>query len=251
MLLDLHAHTSGISKCCKIAAPEMLQVALDAGMDGVVLCNHYQKSYVTDGDFDAFARRYVAEYEYTKAAGEAIGARVLFGIEVTTEWIPEGKDCSVHLLIYGVDTDFVLQHPRMFDYTQEQLYQTVRAAGGVLVQAHPWRKKDRLIETRYLDGIEISCHPLYEGTHLAPLAEITAREGLILTCGGDFHNDTHRPTCGVYLPNGIENTRMLAAYLRETDTVTLAVQEVCERRPHRVTFKRGAGIVSDEYEGET
>ncbi|MBE6595121.1 MAG: hypothetical protein E7644_04920 [Ruminococcaceae bacterium] len=250
MLIDLHAHTSGISKCCQIAAPNMLRVARENGMDGVVLCNHYQKSYVTDGDFDAFARRYVAEYEYTRAEGEAIGVRVLFGIEVTTDWIPEGKDCSVHLLIYGVDTDFVLQHPRMFEYTQEELYRTVHEAGGILVQAHPWRRKDRLIDTRYLDGIEISCHPLYEGTYLAPLAEIAAREGLILTCGGDFHNDTHRPTCGVYLPNGVENTRMLAAYLAGADTVTLAVQEVDERCPHTVIFQRGVGIVTDGCKGE-
>ena len=82
MLIDLHAHTSGISKCCKIDAPGMVRVAKDAGLDGVVLCNHYDAGYVKNGDTVAFARRYVEEYEYARACGEEIGCSVLFGIEL-------------------------------------------------------------------------------------------------------------------------------------------------------------------------
>ena len=45
MLIDLHAHTSGISRCCRIPIPEVLRQTLDNGMDGIVLTDHYQKSY--------------------------------------------------------------------------------------------------------------------------------------------------------------------------------------------------------------
>lgn len=246
MLIDMHAHTSGISRCCKIAAPEMLRVARNAGIDGVVLCNHYQSCYVSDGDFDAFARRYVAEYELTKAAGDAMDFPVFFGIEVTME----RHTLAAHMLVYGVGTDFVFAHPKMFAYTQEELWRAVHAAGGILVQAHPWRKEDHLLDIRYLDGIEVSCHPLYDGTHLAGMVDIATKHGLLLSCGGDFHNDTHRPKCGVYLPNGIENTQMLAAYLAGAEDIRMAVQEVDERRTHNVIFRRRVGIISDVYEGE-
>ena len=37
MLLDLHAHSSGISRCCKIPAPTVLEVSRDLGLDGIVL----------------------------------------------------------------------------------------------------------------------------------------------------------------------------------------------------------------------
>ena len=245
MLIDLHAHTSGISKCCKIDAPGMVRVAKDAGLDGVVLCNHYDAGYVKNGDTVAFARRYVEEYEYARACGEEIGCSVLFGIELTPLYY-----AGVHLLIYGVGTDFLLENPRLFEESQQELYCKIRRAGGVLVQAHPWRLKDRLLDVRYLDGIEISCHPLYDGTHLRALADIAADHELFLTCGGDFHNDTHRPKCGVYLPDGIENTAMLAEYFVGTEDVRMAVQEVYERRTHNVIFRRRVGIISDEYEDE-
>ena len=245
MLIDLHAHTSGISKCCKIDAPGMVRVAKDAGLDGVVLCNHYDECYVKNGDALAFARRYVEEYEYARACGEEIGCSVLFGIELSPLRYP-----GVHLLIYGLGPDFLLENPHLYEAEQQELYRTVQRAGGILVQAHPWRRQDRLLDVRYLDGVEISCHPLYDGTHLRFLAAVAAENELFLTCGGDFHNDTHRPKCGIYLPDGIENTEMLAAYFIGAEDVRLAVQEVDERRTHNVIFRRRVGIISDVYEGE-
>ena len=66
MLIDMHAHTSAISPCCLIPAPEVLAEVKAAGLDGIVLTNHYDKSYVKDGDAAAFARRYLDEFEYTR-----------------------------------------------------------------------------------------------------------------------------------------------------------------------------------------
>ena len=101
MLIDLHAHTKGISRCCRIYAPEVLEAAKAAGLDGICLCNHYQtlgRTMEPDGDDPAaFARRYIEEFHATRELGEAMGLTVLFGIEVTTEWIPEGKDCTLVL----------------------------------------------------------------------------------------------------------------------------------------------------------
>ena len=237
MLIDLHAHSSGISKCCRIPAEQVIAEARAVGIDGLVLTNHYQKNYVSDGDYAAFARRYIAEYEY--AAGLVAGTdfRLFFGIEVTME-----KHPGVHLLIYGVDTDFLTANPTLFDCTQKELYHLVREAGGILVQAHPMRREDRLLDTEYLDGIEISCHPLYEGTHIDELTPIAARAGMILTAGGDFHADTHRARCGVYLDEGITTVKQLADHLAMTDEVSLCVQEVDQRESYDMTFCRGQGM---------
>ena len=152
------------------------------------------------------------------------------------------KHPGVHLLIYGVDTDFLTANPTLFDCTQKELYHLVREAGGILVQAHPMRRKDRLLDTEYLDGIEISCHPLYEGTHIDELTPIAARAGMILTAGGDFHADTHRARCGVYLDEGITTVKQLADHLAMTDEVSLCVQEVDQRESYDMTFCRGQGM---------
>ena len=111
MLLDLHAHSSGISVCCQIDAREGLLRAKAAGLDGMVLTNHYTKDYVKDGDALAFARRYVDEYYAAKEAADELGVTLLFGVELTME-----KHPNVHLLIYGVDDSFVYEHADMYDY---------------------------------------------------------------------------------------------------------------------------------------
>ena len=61
MLIDLHAHSSGISKCCRIPIERVIKEAKRVGLDGIVLTNHYQKNYVTDGDYAAFIRRYAGK----------------------------------------------------------------------------------------------------------------------------------------------------------------------------------------------
>lgn len=233
MLIDMHAHTSGISTCCRKSAPEVVKIARETGMDGIVLTNHYHKPYIKDGDFKGFAERYYAEYEYTRQCGEDIGCKVFFGIELSMELYDRS-----HFLIYGVGRDFLMAHPQMTDYTQERLYELVRAEGGALVQAHPYRKnQNRLYDTALLDGVEINCHPLYEGTHAAEMQEIAHRTGLILTCGGDYHGDTHRPGCGMYLPDDIRGEE-LGAYLKTASLVKLCVQEVDSRQSYDLLFER-------------
>ena len=37
MLIDLHAHSSGISKCCRIDAEEVVREAVRIGLDGICL----------------------------------------------------------------------------------------------------------------------------------------------------------------------------------------------------------------------
>ena len=41
MLIDMHSHSSGISKCCQMDAKGVVKEALNAGLDGIVLTNHY------------------------------------------------------------------------------------------------------------------------------------------------------------------------------------------------------------------
>lgn len=234
MLIDLHAHSSGISKCCRIPIEQVIEEAKRVGLDGIVLTNHYQKNYVTDGDYPAFAARYIAEYEYAASLVRDTDFRMFFGIEVTMEKYP-----GVHMLIYGVEPAFLTAHPTLFDYTQEELYYLVCEVGGFLVQAHPMRRQNRLLDTRFLDGIEISCHPLYEGTHIDELTPIAEKAGLILTAGGDFHADTHRARCGVYLDDSFTTAKQIADYLATTPDVKLCVQEVDSRESYDVTFCRG------------
>jgi len=221
MLIDLHAHTKGISRCCQIPAPDVLREAKAVGLDGIVLTNHYQESYLNGGSCEEFVERYIREYEYTKELGDRMGMKVFFGVEVTANFWP-----SIHLLIYGVDAEFLRKYPRLYDYSLEELYEVVRANDCALVQAHPFRNGCHVLDTDFLDGLEINCHPLYGKSYQQELEEAARAAGLILTCGGDFHADTYRPHCGVFLPDWVQTDRDLAKFILTADEVTLHVQEV-------------------------
>ena len=220
MLIDLHAHSSGISRCCQIPAEEVLKTAKEYGIDGIVLTNHYQKSYLQNDDADAFAKAYVEEFHYTEKIAEELGMKVFFGVEVTTELYK-----NVHMLVYGVPEKFVLENPRVFELNQEELYKLVKVYGGVLVQAHPFRNGCTVLDTAYLDGVEINCHPLYGNSYQKDLMEIAAENKLLLTCGGDYHADTYRAHCGMYLPDDIGNNNELRDYLLDTKEVKLCIHE--------------------------
>ncbi len=234
MLIDLHAHTSGISTCCRVPAPDIVKAAKEIGLDGIVLSNHYQKSYIKDGDCAAFAKRYVEEYRYAKECGDAVGFRVFYGMEVTME-----QHSGAHILVYGLEPSFTLQYPALFNLPLSELYPLVKNNGGMLVQAHPFRNgKDMLQDLAYLDGVEANSHPLYDATHVVRLTEIAQNAGLILTSGGDFHADTHRPHCGAYLPDSIQGTKGLCDYLLSTESIDLQIQEPKDTQSRRVTYHR-------------
>ena len=235
MLIDLHAHSSGISKCCRIPYTEVLSRAAAIGLDGIVLTNHYQNGYVCDGKYMEFVEDYIAEYEKAAAYGASVGIKVFFGIEVTMERYPK-----VHMLIYGVSPDFLRTNPMLFDCTQKALYTLVKAHGGVLVQAHPFRGGTTVLDPTYLDGIEINCHPKYKTTERERLTAIAEEQGLLLTVGGDYHADTYRPDCGTYIPDTVTDGIALGAFLAETDRIMLRIHEVGAQSAFEAEFVKGA-----------
>lgn len=221
ILLDLHAHSSGISRCCRIPADEVVKRATEHGIGGIVLTNHYQRLYIESDGISALVERYIREYEAAKQHGESAGCRVFFGIEVTMERYP-----NVHMLIYGVRPDFLRENPLLFDDTQEQLYARVKAAGGLLVQAHPFRNHTTVLDPRFLDGVEINCHPLYGNAYTQELLQIAQKHRLLLTCGGDYHADTYRPQCGMLVPDEVRDGLALGRWLHAAGEARLRVHEV-------------------------
>lgn len=222
MLIDLHSHTSGISTCCWQDASFIVNETKKTGIDALVLTNHYQIDYVEGVDALAFAQKYVDEYYHTKQFGEKMGVKVFFGVELTVE------NCRrAHLLIYGVDTDFVLKFPDIYNYPQKDIYELVRKNDGLLIWAHPFRGGyNDTVDLKYIDGVEINCHPKYKSTYFYELLKIAVDNNLLLTCGGDYHADTpYRPKCGVYVPDSIRNSNELINYLKISECLRILKQE--------------------------
>ena len=226
ILIDMHAHSSGISACCRAPFETVIHNALDIGIDGIILTNHYQKSYVPNGDFKAFAKRYTDEFRLAKAYGDTVGCKDFFGAEITME-----RYNGTHLLLYGIEEKFIENNPTLFDLSQEELYRIVKAVNGIIIQAHPYRKIKNLLNVRYLDGVEINCHPLYGKSDFADMVNIAKESSLLLTCGGDFHADAYRPKCGVYLPDYLQTGKEIGEYLLKTPSLKLCIHEPNTKEP--------------------
>ena len=237
MLIDLHAHSHGASRCCKAEADEVLAVAKAAGLDGICLTNHYQKNYIREGGVSALVENYIREFEYSKSLGDEMGMTVLFGVEVTLD-----QHDDTHVLIYGVAPEFVRENPMLFDLPQEDLYRLVHQNGGILVQAHPFRKGKPLLDPCFLDGVEVNSHPLYRNIFSKEIIEVACQNRWILTSGGDFHKDTYRPFCGVELPDSVTDGLTLGNYLATADRVTMWIQEA-DGEPQKIEYSKSLGCV--------
>ncbi|MBR2343590.1 MAG: PHP domain-containing protein [Clostridia bacterium] len=233
MLIDMHAHTSGISHCCLGDAERIVRDARAVRIDGILLTNHYCKSYDEGGDGLALAERYTEEYRHTKSVGEAEGLRVFFGIEVTMERLD-----FLHLVVLGVGEDFPLRHPLMFDYDLPALRRAVDGDGGLIIQAHPYRRYNYPLVDELIDGMELSCHKLYCGTHKDEILSLLRGRNKILTVGGDYHADAGRPPCGAYIPNEITDTRALASFLKEAREYEILIEEPWESRPTKIKYSK-------------
>ena len=241
-LFDMHAHTSGISECCLGNAETIIKVAKENGIDGIVLTNHYQKSYLRNGDATELAKRYTEEYRMTKRFGEKYGVTVIYGMEVTMH-----RHDNSHLLVYGLPESFTEEFPEVYDMTQEELYMLVKSRGGLLIQAHPFRVCYYPLDPRYLDGYELSSHPQYGTSAYDDVTALAVKHGKLLTTGADYHHDVpYRPYCGALLPDTVKDPKSLVEALVSADPITLFLHEPEDEKKYLVTYSKKDGTVKKE-----
>ena len=216
---ETHMHTCQASACGKSPGRDYIQKYIDAGYAGIMITDHFFRGNCGVDrrlPWREFVNRFCAGYEDALNEGEKRGFPVSFGWE-------ENFDGDEYL-IYGLDKAWMIAHPDMPEWTRKQQYDIVRAAGGCVVQAHPFRARS-YNHTIYLahalcDAVEIynaGTEPKWNSL----AARYAAVVGLPVTAGSDNHcADTMRPekTAGV-------------AFDRPLDSVRDYVAAILERRP--------------------
>ena len=98
-----------------------------------------------------------------------------------------------------------------------------------------------LLDLKYLDGVEINCHPLYKTSHFPQMVNIAVENELLLTCGADYHADTYRAICGMYLPMVVDSEELLGRYLMTEKSFELCVHEPNDE-PTDIRYVIGLGV---------
>jgi len=153
-LYETHLHTAGVSKCAVSGGADYIEGYKDMGYSGIIVTDHFYNANCSLSrklPWREWVKRFFSGYEDAKNEGERRGIDVFFGWEETFE------GCDDYL-IYGLDQEWLFEHPEVRHWTRSEQYRAVRNGGGCVVQAHPFRQRHyihRIILSRdCVDGVE-------------------------------------------------------------------------------------------------
>jgi len=148
-------HTSEGSACAVSSAEEQVIAYKERGYTGLIITDHFVNGYTTCPkhlQWEQKMRHFISGYENAKKTGDRIGIDVFFGWEFTIR----GAD----FLTYGLDLDFLLLYPHLYNMGIEDYSALIREYGGYLAQAHPYR------DAYYIDHCFPVAHHLIDGVEV-------------------------------------------------------------------------------------
>lgn len=207
---ETHLHTKEVSACGHTHARDYIKFYMERGYHGIIFTDHFfngncgvPRSLPWEERVDAFCRG----YELAKEEGDRNGFAVFFGWEFNFE--------GDEYLTYGLDKAWLKENPQIMTDTREEYYKRVHEAGGLVVQAHPYRERGYLDAVRlnpyYVDAVEyvnIGNEPYMDELAFG----YASAYGLPVTGGTDMHNIEAGQT-----PSGVETQERLtciADYVR-------------------------------------
>lgn len=213
---ETHCHANLCSKCAHSTPAEMVRAYKAAGFAGLVLTDHFIHGYTSVDQALPWAQRmqcYYNAFLLAKAEGDQLDFDVIFGIE-------HAYGGGQEVLVYGIGLDFLMTHPEIETASLEDFSALVHAAGGILIQAHPYRYGGWEMPVRLdlLDGVEVynaGNEPLKNRMALHKAQEWPC----IYTAGADSHaaSEPRVGTTGIALPYRISDGQALVAALKRAD----------------------------------
>jgi len=210
---ELHVHTSPVSRCAKVnAAATALQFA-NEGYDTIVITNHLSPALFAkelpceQDDWNGIVDFFLSDYH---AAKKAVKGRmnVLLGLELRVR--QNGND----YLVYGVDEQFLYDLGNPFDKKIKDIVPLIHEAGGIILQAHPFRNGMTVTEPYLLDGIEVFNFSAGHDSRNDIACLWAEKFGFIGICGQDYHNANYIIGAGMLTDIEIKDSKQLVDVLK-------------------------------------
>ena len=217
-LYETHMHTCQGSACGTSTGAEHARFYKERGYQGIFITDHFfggNTAAPRAGKWKDRIDHYCSGFEDAWNEGQKIGLDVFFGIEQNFE--------GDEYLIFGLDKQYLLDHPEIEHWTRKEQFENVHAAGGCVIQAHPFRMRGYLNAIRvcdlYADGIEVA-----NAGNTQPQDAYAARyckeRGIYTIAGSDNHKSRED---SVLYGVGLD---------RRLDSAADWVQHVLTRQPH-------------------
>lgn len=213
---ETHCHATPCSACAHSSPQELVRAYKSAGYAGLVLTDHFihgNTGVDRSLPWENRMRQYHQAYLEAKSLGDQMDFDVIFGLE-------HAYGGGLEVLVYGIDLEFLLAHPELEAASLEEFAALVHSAGGILIQAHPYRYGGWEVPLRpeWIDGIEIfnaGNDPLKNRMALHKAQEI----GCIMTSGADTHaaGELRVGRAGIVLPYRVSDGKSLVNALKNRD----------------------------------
>lgn len=183
---ETHLHTSQASACASVTGAYHARQYKEQGYDGIIITDHFfggNTSVPSRLSWEERVNRFCDGYEDAKREGDRIGLKVFFGWE-------QAYYGETEFLIYGMDKEWLLAHPEMEEWSIEEQFAQVDAAGGLVVQAHPFRNRYYISKIRLYPNHAHAIEGVNAGNTVLDnqLALAYGKEyGLTMTGGSDCH----------------------------------------------------------------
>ena len=185
-LYETHLHTKGVSACGSSEPEDYIEVYKRAGYTGLIVTDHFfngNSGIESSLPWEEKVCKYCSGYERALAAAKGKDFDVFFGIEYNFQ--------GDEYLLYGLDKEWLLKHPEVMDQTHQGLFDMVNEAGGLMIQAHPFRKRDYIksinLHPECVHGLEVfNSGNLPEENEKALI--LAQEKNLPVTSGSDMHS---------------------------------------------------------------
>lgn len=218
---ETHVHTCECSLCAKASGSEQADFYKAKGYAGIIVTDHFfngNTAVPRDLPWNEKVERFMKGFEAAKSRGEEIGLDVFFGWEFGFN----GAD----LLTYGLDKSWLLAHENVHEMNVNDYCELVRADGGMIVHAHPFRE-DWYIEylrlfPRHTDAVEAfnACRKDFENDRALEYANAY---GLKITSGSDNHTGVQARYGGVCVTKRFETVH---DYIKAVKTESVKLLDI-------------------------
>ena len=191
-LYETHLHTCQGSRCGVSTGSEHARYYKEIGYQGIIVTDHFfggNCAVPRNLPWKERIEQFCAGYEDALAEGQKIGLDVFFGWE-------QNYDLDEYL-VYGLDKQWLLDHPEYEHCSRREQIEAVHRAGGCLIQAHPFRDRGYipriLLAKQFSDGIEVANagqNPVNDYPALRYATELN----LVTIAGSDNHHSCTEKT---------------------------------------------------------
>lgn len=204
---ETHSHTVETSICGKWAAADMVRRYYECGYTGLCVTDHLHPKFLAKinhkSDWQICVDDFMKGYNAAKAAGDALGMDILFGIEIKFT-----EDPNKEYLLYGVDEAWLRENPWLCDLGHKAFFDQFHNE-VLIIQAHPYRDNDGA----FLDSVHglevVNRHPRSQNRNDLTLRLAKDNPTLYRLCGSDAHRFGDEARAAVLFPGRLKDVKEL------------------------------------------